>query len=149
MFPIPDEIESHDAASMFCAGLTVYSPLKTYGCGPGKKVGIMGIGGLGHYAILWAKAMGAEVYALTHDDSKIKDIKKMGADHIINTEKKVGSVIRAAYMRCKHVIQRCGSRIFGKTINALWTFSFPRGTFTAKSFRWATGCRCSTCMASS
>ena len=99
MFPIPDEIESRDAASMFCAGLTVYSPLKTYGCGPGKKVGIMGIGGLGHYAILWAKAMGAEVYALTHDDSKINDIKKMGADHIINTEKKVGSVIRAAYMR--------------------------------------------------
>ena len=66
----------------------------------GKKVGIMGIGGLGHYAILWAKAMGAEVYALTHDDSKINDIKKMGADHIINTEKKVGSVICVAYMRC-------------------------------------------------
>ncbi|KAI0768847.1 GroES-like protein [Trametes elegans] len=88
VFPIPDEIESRHAASMMCAGLTVYSPLKTHGAGPGKKVGIMGIGGLGHYAILWAKAMGAEVYAFTHDDSKMEDIKKMGADHVINTGKK-------------------------------------------------------------
>ncbi len=99
VFPIPDEIESRDAASMFCAGLTVYSPLKTYGCGPGKKVGIMGIGGLGHYAVLWAKAMGAEVYAFTHDKSKIEDIKKMGADHIIDTEKKVG---RAHHICCMY-----------------------------------------------
>ena len=74
---------------MMCAGLTVYSPLKTHGAGPGKKVGIMGIGGLGHYAVLWAKAMGAEVYAFTHDESKVEDIKKMGADHVINTGKKV------------------------------------------------------------
>ncbi|OJT05094.1 NADP-dependent alcohol dehydrogenase 6 [Trametes pubescens] len=88
VFPIPDEIESRDAASMMCAGLTVYSPLKTHGVGPGKSVGIMGIGGLGHYAILWAKAMGAEVYAFTHDDSKMEDIKKMGADHIVDTGKK-------------------------------------------------------------
>ncbi|KAI0949633.1 hypothetical protein AcW1_009182 [Taiwanofungus camphoratus] len=88
VFPIPDEIDSAHAASMLCAGLTVYSPLKTYGAGPGKKVGIIGIGGLGHYALLWAKAMGAEVYAFTHDSSKIEDIKKMGADHIVNTSKK-------------------------------------------------------------
>ncbi|KZT10968.1 GroES-like protein [Laetiporus sulphureus 93-53] len=88
VFPIPDEIESRDAASMMCGGLTVFSPLKTHGAGPGKKVGVVGIGGLGHYAVLWAKAMGAEVYAFTHDQSKMEDIKKMGADHIINTEDK-------------------------------------------------------------
>ncbi|KAI0666670.1 GroES-like protein [Trametes maxima] len=87
VFPIPDEIESRHAASMMCAGLTVYSPLKTHGAGPGKKVGIMGIGGLGHYAVLWAKAMGAEVFAFTHDESKVEDIKKMGADHVVNTGK--------------------------------------------------------------
>ncbi|GBE81580.1 NADP-dependent alcohol dehydrogenase 6 [Sparassis crispa] len=86
VFPIPDGIESRHAATMLCAGLTVYSPLKTYGAGPGKKIGVVGIGGLGHYAVLWAKAMGAEVYAFTHDKTKIEDIKKMGADHIINTE---------------------------------------------------------------
>ncbi|KZT10969.1 GroES-like protein [Laetiporus sulphureus 93-53] len=88
VFPVPDEIESAHAASMLCAGLTVYSPLKTYGTGPGKKVGIVGIGGLGHYAILWAKAMGAEVYAFTQNEEKVDDIKKMGADHVINVNKK-------------------------------------------------------------
>ncbi|TFY54505.1 hypothetical protein EVJ58_g8826 [Rhodofomes roseus] len=88
VFPIPDEIESRHAASMMCAGLTVFSPLKTYGAGPGKKVGVIGIGGLGHYALLWAKAMGAEVYAFTHDESKMSDIKKMGADVIVNTGEK-------------------------------------------------------------
>ena len=89
VFPIPEEIESRHAASMMCAGLTVYSPLKTYGAGPGKKVGVIGIGGLGHYAVLWAKAMGAEVYAFTHDERKMPDIEKMGADVIVNTNNKV------------------------------------------------------------
>ncbi|KAI0633868.1 GroES-like protein [Trametes polyzona] len=85
VFPIPDQIESRHAASMLCAGLTVFSPLKAYGAGPEKKVGVIGIGGLGHYAVLFAKALGAEVYAFTHDTSKVNDIMKMGADHIINT----------------------------------------------------------------
>ncbi|KZT30367.1 NADPH-dependent alcohol dehydrogenase [Neolentinus lepideus HHB14362 ss-1] len=85
VFPIPDNLRLKDAASMLCAGLTVYSPLKRHGCGPGKKVGIIGIGGLGHYALLFAKAMGAEVYAFTHSDRKVEDIKKMCADHIIVT----------------------------------------------------------------
>ncbi|KZO92823.1 NADPH-dependent alcohol dehydrogenase [Calocera viscosa TUFC12733] len=87
VFPIPDAMESKHAASMLCAGLTVYSPLVRDGCGPGKKVGIVGIGGLGHYAIMFAKALGAEVYAFTHSDSKTQDIKKMGADHVIVTDK--------------------------------------------------------------
>lgn len=85
VFKIPDAIESRDAASMFCAGLTVYSPLRTNGAGPGKKVGVIGIGGLGHYAVLFAKAMDAEVYAFTHSPSKLEDAKKMGADHAITT----------------------------------------------------------------
>ncbi|MFP3548861.1 NAD(P)-dependent alcohol dehydrogenase, partial [Rhizobium sp. SIMBA_035] len=49
------------AASLLCAGITVYSPLKHWGAAPGKKIGILGIGGLGHLAIKIAKAMGAEV----------------------------------------------------------------------------------------
>ncbi|OCH88270.1 GroES-like protein [Obba rivulosa] len=88
VFPIPDEIESRHAATMMCAGLTVYSPLRTYGTGPGKKVGIMGIGGLGHYAIMWAKAMGAEVYAFTNQREKVDDCKQMGADHVIDMNEK-------------------------------------------------------------
>lgn len=71
---------------MFCAGLTAFSPLVRNGVGPGKRVGVIGIGGLGHYAILFAKALGAEVYAITRSRSKESDIKEMGADHIIVTE---------------------------------------------------------------
>ena len=71
---------------MLCGGLTVFSPLVRNGAGPGKRVGVIGIGGLGHYAIMFAKALGAEVYALTHSRTKEADIKKMGADHIIVTD---------------------------------------------------------------
>ncbi|KAH8113050.1 GroES-like protein [Phellopilus nigrolimitatus] len=85
VFPIPDGISSADAASMLCGGLTVFSPLIRNGVGPGKKVGIIGIGGLGHYAILFAKALGSEVYAFSHSTSKEQDAKKMGADHFVVT----------------------------------------------------------------
>ncbi|KAL8291860.1 hypothetical protein RQP46_002118 [Phenoliferia psychrophenolica] len=76
--PIPDEISSADAAPLLCAGVTTFSPLKRYGCGPGKKVGVVGIGGLGHLALQWAAAMGAETYALSHSDSKLADAERLG-----------------------------------------------------------------------
>lgn len=72
---------------MMCAGLTTYSPLKRNGCGPGKKVGIIGIGGLGHFGIQWAKALGAEVYVFSRTDSKKEDAMKLGADVFVATEK--------------------------------------------------------------
>lgn len=89
VFPIPDKVDSKDVCSMFCAGLTVYSPLVRNGItrkeGKGKKVGIVGLGGLGHYAVLFAKALGAEVFVFSHSKSKEEDAKKMGADHFIDT----------------------------------------------------------------
>lgn len=57
---------------MMCAGLTTYSPLVRAGTGPGKKVAILGIGGLGHFGLLWSKALGAEVYALSHSPVRLK-----------------------------------------------------------------------------
>ena len=54
VFPIPEQLPSEIAAPMLCAGLTTYSPLVRNGCGPGKKVGVVGIGGLGHFAIMWS-----------------------------------------------------------------------------------------------
>ncbi|KAL8291237.1 hypothetical protein RQP46_002215 [Phenoliferia psychrophenolica] len=76
--PIPAEISSAEAAPLLCAGVTTYAPLKRFGCGPGKKVGVVGIGGLGHLALQWAAAMGAETFALSHSDSKIADATKLG-----------------------------------------------------------------------
>ncbi|KAK9381235.1 chaperonin 10-like protein [Kockiozyma suomiensis] len=86
-FLIPEQLETHLVAPMMCAGLTTYSPLKRNGCGPGKKVGIIGIGGLGHFGIQWAKALGAEVYVFSRTDSKKEDAMKLGADVFVATEK--------------------------------------------------------------
>ncbi|KAK5116377.1 hypothetical protein LTR62_007924 [Meristemomyces frigidus] len=84
-FKIPENISSAIAAPMMCAGLTVYSPLVRLGAGPGKKIAIVGLGGLGHYAVLWAVALGAEVTVLSHTPAKKDDALKMGAKHFVVT----------------------------------------------------------------
>ncbi|KAG8527783.1 uncharacterized protein KY384_007937 [Bacidia gigantensis] len=84
-FKIPDNISTADAGPMMCAGLTVWSPLVRAKVGPGKKVGVVGIGGLGHFALLWASALGAEVYALSSNPSKKDDALKLGAKEFICT----------------------------------------------------------------
>lgn len=85
MFPIPDGIPSHLAAPMLCAGLTVWSPLVRAGTGPGKKVAIVGLGGLGHFAVLWASALGAEVTVISHSPRKRADALKLGAAHFVSS----------------------------------------------------------------
>ena len=80
---VPENIDLKAAAPLLCAGITVYSPLKHWKAGPGKKVGILGIGGLGHLAIKIAKAMGAEVIVFTTSPSKIEDAKRLGADEAV------------------------------------------------------------------
>lgn len=72
---------------MLCGGITVYSPLKANGCGPGKKVGIVGVGGLGHFGVLFAKALGAdEVVGISRKKSKEPEVLKLGADRYIATD---------------------------------------------------------------
>ncbi|KAJ5809067.1 NADP-dependent alcohol dehydrogenase 7 [Penicillium pulvis] len=84
---IPDAISSADAAPMLCGGITTYSPLRQNGCGPGKKVGIIGVGGLGHFGILFAKALGADrVVAISRKGNKKDDALKLGADAYIATD---------------------------------------------------------------
>jgi alcohol dehydrogenase (NADP+) len=87
VIPIPDGLPSEVAAPMLCGGITVYHPLKVQGAGPGKKVGIIGIGGLGHFGLLFAKAMGAEVVAISTSERKKEDALKMGASKFIATDK--------------------------------------------------------------
>lgn len=70
-------------APLLCAGITTYSPLRHWKAGPGKKVGIVGIGGLGHVAVKLAKAMGAHVVAFTTSESKREDALKLGADEVV------------------------------------------------------------------
>ncbi|KAF8476028.1 putative NADP-dependent alcohol dehydrogenase C 2 [Kalaharituber pfeilii] len=84
IFKIPDSIPSEHAAPLLCAGATVYSPLLHNGCGPGKKVAIIGIGGLGHMGLLFAKALEADkAIAISRNSSKKGDAMKLGADEFI------------------------------------------------------------------
>ncbi|KAF3939383.1 hypothetical protein ABW19_dt0208626 [Dactylella cylindrospora] len=85
VFPIPEKLASADVAPMLCAGITVYSPLVRNGAGPGKKIGVVGIGGLGHFAIMFAKALGAEVWAISRSEAKKEDAIKLGADGYLAT----------------------------------------------------------------
>jgi uncharacterized zinc-type alcohol dehydrogenase-like protein len=80
---IPDNIDLQHAAPLLCAGITTYSPMMQYKVKKGDKVGIIGIGGLGHMAIKLAVAKGAEVYAFTTSPSKVNDIKSFGAKEVI------------------------------------------------------------------
>src|SRR5690349_10378058 len=70
-------------APLLCAGITTYSPLRHWGAGPGKKVGIVGIGGLGHMGIKLARAMGAHVVAFTTSESKRQDAEALGAHEVV------------------------------------------------------------------
>ena len=79
----PDNLELDVAAPLLCAGITTYSPLREWQAGPGKKVGIMGLGGLGHMGVKHAHAMGAEVTLISHSPSKEEDAKRLGADHFL------------------------------------------------------------------
>ena len=72
-------------APLMCAGITTYSPLKRFGARKGSRVGVLGLGGLGHMGVKLAAAMGAEVYALSGSPSKQADAKKLGAKHFVLT----------------------------------------------------------------
>lgn len=85
---VPDAIPFEKAAPLLCAGITTYTPLKRWGAGPGKKVAVVGMGGLGHMAVQIAAAMGAEVSVISQTMSKEADGKKFGASHYYATEDK-------------------------------------------------------------
>ena len=84
-----DEKDLASVSPLLCAGITMYSPLRHWGAGPGKKVGIVGLGGLGHMGVKIAHAMGAHVVLFTSTTSKIADGKRLGADEVcVSTDRK-------------------------------------------------------------
>jgi uncharacterized zinc-type alcohol dehydrogenase-like protein len=82
---IPDALSMDVASPLLCAGITTYSPLKHWNAGPGKKVAILGMGGLGHMAIQYAHALGAEVTVLSRSMNKKDEALSFGADHYYAT----------------------------------------------------------------
>lgn len=85
---IPEGIDLSVAAPLLCAGITLFSPLQHWGAGPGKRVAIVGMGGLGHIGVKIAAALGAEVTVLSHTLSKQDDGKRFGAHHYYATSDK-------------------------------------------------------------
>jgi alcohol dehydrogenase (NADP+) len=82
---IPDDMVLAEAAPLLCAGITTYSPLRRSGVGPGSKVAVVGLGGLGHLGVKFAHAFGAEVSVLSQSLRKQEDGRRFGADHYYDT----------------------------------------------------------------
>ena len=85
---IPENLDPASAAPILCAGVTTYSPLKNWMIGPGVRVGVIGLGGLGHTAVKIAKAMGAEVTVITSSKEKAEDARAYGAQNVVFSEDK-------------------------------------------------------------
>ena len=85
VIPIPDALSSEHAAPLLCGGITVYNPLRSHGVNPSSRVGIIGIGGLGHMAIQFARVFGAEVTAFSTSAGKEEEARALGAHHFVNS----------------------------------------------------------------
>jgi len=83
--PIPDALTSEHAAPLLCAGITVYNPMRLRGVNPSSRVGVVGIGGLGHLAIQFARVFGAEVTAFSTSLAKEAEARALGAHHFVNS----------------------------------------------------------------
>lgn len=83
---VPENLDLPGVAPLMCAGITLYSPLKNWKAAPGKKVGIIGLGGLGHMGVKFAVAMGADTTVFSHSPEKEADAKRMGAHHFVSTK---------------------------------------------------------------
>lgn len=80
---VSTKLDPAGVAPLLCAGITTYSPLRHWEVGPGKKVGIVGLGGLGHMALKFAHSFGAHVVQFTTSESKVKDAKRLGANEVV------------------------------------------------------------------
>ena len=92
---IPKSLNLAEAAPLLCAGITTYSPLSRWKVGKGTRVGVVGLGGLGHMGLKIAKAMGAEVTLISHSPNKEEEAKRLGADHfLLSTDKEAWKAAR-------------------------------------------------------
>ncbi len=87
VFPIPENLNSEQVGPLMCGGITVFSPLRRYAVQPTMKVGVIGIGGLGHLALQFARAFGCEVTAFSTSPDKETEARSFGAHHFINNNK--------------------------------------------------------------
>lgn len=119
VYRLPEGLDPAGAAPLLCAGITVYSPLRHWNAGPGRNVGVIGIGGLGHLAIKFARAMGAHVVAFTTSPAKVEDALKLGAhEAVLSTDE---AQMKAMEYRLDLIIDSVSTRFpldpFLRTLN--------------------------------
>lgn len=83
--PLPEDLDAKKAGPLLCGGITVYTPIAEFGVEPTDRVGVVGIGGLGHMALMMLRAWGCEVTAFTSSDAKADEARGMGAHHVVNS----------------------------------------------------------------
>ncbi|KAF9979647.1 hypothetical protein BGZ75_009369 [Mortierella antarctica] len=126
VFKIPPQISAAEAAPLLCAGVTTYAPLKRFGAGPGKTVGVIGIGGLGHLGIQWARAMDCdEVVAISTSESKREESKKLGASKFINMKNETELQSITHFLDIVLCTSYDKNQDWGKVLSTVR----PRGTF--------------------
>ncbi|HET8551424.1 MAG TPA: NAD(P)-dependent alcohol dehydrogenase [Gammaproteobacteria bacterium] len=95
---VPDGLDLARAAPLLCAGITTYSPLRAWGVGPDSRVGVVGLGGLGHMAVKLAAGMGARVTVISRSDAKATDAKALGADgFLVSTDEEAMKKARSGF----------------------------------------------------
>nr|WP_052172324.1 NAD(P)-dependent alcohol dehydrogenase [Xanthomonas maliensis] len=102
VYPLPEGLDPAAAAPLLCAGITVFSPLQHYGIGPGHTVGVVGIGGLGHLGIKFARAMGAHVVAFTTSPNKVAEAERLGAHEVVLSTDE--AQMQAQAFRCDFIL---------------------------------------------
>jgi alcohol dehydrogenase (NADP+) len=124
VYKISPKLNLAAVAPLLCAGITTYSPLRHWGAGPGKKVGVIGLGGLGHMALKFAHSFGAHVVQFTTSESKIEDAKKLGADEVVISK---DAAAMAKHAGSFDLIVDCVSAVYDR--NAFLDLLRLNGTF--------------------
>ncbi|ODV92924.1 hypothetical protein CANCADRAFT_95453 [Tortispora caseinolytica NRRL Y-17796] len=131
VFHIPDSLETNEAAPLLCGGITGFAPLLDNNVTKGTKIGIVGVGGIGHMAIQFAKALGAEVTAISRTRSKEEDAKKLGATHFVASGDPESMKEHKGTL---DIILNTSSSLSQSAIDPLVTLLRARGTIALISF---------------
>ncbi|OLT31575.1 alcohol dehydrogenase [Actinomadura sp. CNU-125] len=105
--PLPDGLDPAGAAPLMCAGVTTWVPLRRWGAGPGRTVGVVGMGGLGHVALKLAHALGAETVQFTTSPAKAEEARRLGADEVVLSPDERAMAAQAG--RCDLIIDTVGA----------------------------------------
>jgi uncharacterized zinc-type alcohol dehydrogenase-like protein len=146
VIPIPDALPSEQTAPLLTGGITVYNPMRIYGVNPSTRVGVVGIGGLGHLAIQFARVFGAQVTAFSSTLAKEEDARSLGAHHFVNSrETKAVKDVAGSFdflLTTVNADQDWGSLLQTlRPTGSLWFVGIPPSPVSVSAFPLVSGLR--------